>query len=102
MRYARFIQGTGSETSMLAMDMKDKYKRYAKVRDDCQKAVLRFNNVYPQPLDWQDKKLSEFVSHCLSEATQMLIKVNALQKEAENLDILIDETYKRANPKMNY
>lgn len=99
MDYARFIQGTGVETQMLANDLKDKYSRYAKVRDDCQKAMNNFGKVYRQPLDSEAKKLEEFVRHCLREATQMLIKINALGKEAENLDILINETYKRANPR---
>jgi len=102
MRYAKYIQATGVETQSLARDLDDKYKRYVKVKDACQKSMLDFNKAYPQPLDFEAKKLREYVEQCLHDATQMLITMRDVMKQGENLDRMLEVTYLKANPKVRY
>ena len=103
MQYARFIQGNGKISYSIASDLKGMFTgRLMKLRDYNQQALSKFNKVYPFPRDSKEKQLNEYVSQCLQETLELMVEGSKIVKKAEDLDRLMEATYKKANPKMNY
>ena len=100
MDYARFIQNNGTVSQAIASDLKGMFTaRLMFLRDYNQQALSRFNKVYRHPLDSDAKKLKEFVEQCLRETLELMVEGSKIVKKANDLDRLMDETYKMANPK---
>jgi len=100
MRYARTIQNNGTVIQAISDDLNNIFTaRLMSLRDYSQKALTNFNQVYPQPRDSDAKKLQEFVEQCLRETLELLIEGKKIMKKADDLDRLMDATYKMANPR---
>ena len=99
MRYARTLQNNGTVIQAISDDLNNIFTtRLMSLRDYSQKALTNFNQVYPQPRDSDAKKLEEFVEQCLRETLELIIEGKKIMKKAEDLDRLIDVTYRMANP----
>jgi len=103
MQYARFIQGNGKISYSIASDLKGMFTgRLMKLRDYNQQALSKFNKVYPFPRDSKEKQLNEYVSQCLQETLELMVEGSKIVKKAEDLDRLMEATFKKANPLINY